>query len=218
MKKETICIFIILILCAGLYLIYYFMNPNAFLVNNNTTTTISMENYYIKDSNNYYASYGINNISSKLEIDLNNVSFNYNNMAISINNNKIIDNVTLLSDFAKYGNNLVLIYKYNDSYKEGIIIYDINNNKYNIIDELDNLYIKEISNISSNSLNIIVSNVDGNKIYVNNTEDICNAMISDDYIVNENIIYNYDNSNNNFSYEVISSMTKGSYVAINNLC
>ena len=152
MKKETICIFIILILCAGLYLIYYFMNPNAFLVNNNTTTTISMENYYIKYSNNYYASYGINN------------------------------------------------------------------NKYNIIDELDNLYIKEISNISGNSLNIIVSNVDGNKLYANNTEDICNAMISDDYIVNENIIYNYDNSNNNFSYEVISSMTKGSYVAINNLC
>lgn len=227
MKKIIVTIFSILLICISLVFIIKLLNPEFLKNMNNNSTTTHVTNsevgYSLINTGNYFDSYQIDyNLEHDFNFYIQNVDILYSNRDIYVANELIVENVSLYKYFALYDKSLiVLLYTNINDDKSAIIIYDIYEKTFSLIDKYDDMFTILENDIYFNDTGFIfdVSIVFGDKININNKLiDICNINDSS-LIVKKGIEINYNSNARAFNaFEELYSTTLDSYVTINKLC
>lgn len=238
MKDLLISIVVVFVLIMGGALIFYFVNPEIMANDDEPTTTTlnaTEEGYTQVSKDNNYIAYAINrDIDNDFSIKVNDTTIKYENENIKINDKVVASKVVISRDFAIYlDRTLVISYKIANSFKGGIVIYDIFDKSIEVLDVVEKMFVTMSNGLifSDNGFSFDVTNVNGKYFYgVDQTYDMCLVVYDDlgnpiafdypeDGIVRENVFYKYDPNEKKFNYfEVLHFLDYSSYKATNNIC
>ena len=225
MKKLLLTLLVFTILIVAISVIALLIvpdSPSEYL----TTTTLAptAEGYSSIDNGSNYQAFAINReLDSNFSMNFEEHIIEYSDGILKINDIDICSDVILNRNFALYNERLlVLSCNLKASFKSYIIIYDLYNNEFEIIDSIEDRFVSIDDNLIFEDIGFAFDTriVDDDRIYVNNSDyDICSFDYAGDTIVIANVQYIYDMNSKSFNdYEIVSSLDYEAYKASNQLC
>ena len=221
MKKEIVCIIVVLVLIIGISLIYVILNPYTVENNDNSDDTgykFENSNYYLVQDTGVFKEYEFNDLIS-LNLYIDSLNIIYKNNELRINDNVIATNIYLYKRAAIYREaKLVLFIRQNDTRIDELVIYNLLDDSYEKRDKLNNMYLDVNDNIYFEDVGFTINTtlVDETS-FIGNSNSICN--INDDRVVYKYIEILFDpNSLEFFDITDLSSLDLFNYKKNNGYC
>lgn len=230
-KLKTVLGLIVITVLSSvcLVLLYQIYNEEGEFVFFKDTTKISEtgEGYDVLVDSEKFDSYFINREDmSFIELSINDAYVKFENEAIWIKDQLMIQGSQINRNFAVY-DDCVLVIPFSYKYKlyGGIIIYNLYLDTYAVYEELDGLYIDIIDYdqtvyFTENGVSLSLSNVSGKfMLEGDKTKKICDYKKKKVKDVKRTVIFIYDENEKDFiDTEIITSLDYKSYINSNNYC
>jgi hypothetical protein len=202
--RNIIILIIIFLLVLSIYLIVVLLHNEE----EDKKEIEVKEQYELIGDTDRFKLYSLNaDTLNHININLNDNHINFNDETLYINDTYIIDHVSIISYIAFYKDNMVLFAKSNILGTDNIIVYNTTKNEFDIIKEVDNMFIIDIEavDVTDAGINIHLTNVVNGKLYKDNkVYDVCEYKNNIDSY--KNIMYYYDYDSSSFySIEVLHS-------------
>ncbi len=221
MKKEIVCIFVVLVLIIGISLIYVILNPYNVSNNENNDEEkykFDNSNYYLVQETDVFKEYEFNDLIS-LDLYIDSFNIIYENNELIINDNVIATNIYLYKRTAIYKDaKLVLFIRHNDTRIDELVIYNLLDDSYEKRDKLNNMYLDVNDNVYFEDMGFTINTtlVDETS-FIGNSNSICS--INDDRVVYKYIEVLFDPNSLEFSdITDMSSLDLFNYKKNNGYC
>ena len=207
--KNIIILLIIFLLLLGVYLICLLLKPDK-----EEESKIEVDgDYRIVNQFNHFKLYELNEeILNGFNTYINDINIKYINKELSINDNYILSDVSIVNKIGSYDDLLVMLL--NNNTKSYILIYDKLNNNPVLFDQVDGLKIYDLDNVdlSEAGFNVYLTNVFNNNIIVDNSSYNMCEYKDTNIIVNKHIFYSYNIEEGIFNdYDLLSKQTLKEY-------
>ena len=207
--KNIIILLIIFLLLLGVYLICLLLKPDK-----EEESKIEVDgDYKIVNQFNHFKLYELNEeILNGFNTYINDINIKYINKELSINDNYILSDVSIVNKIGSYDDLLVMLL--NNNTKSYILIYDKLNNNPVLFDQVDGLKIYDLDNVdlSEAGFNVYLTNVFNNNIIVDNSSYNMCEYKDTNIIVNKHIFYSYNIEEGIFNdYDLLSKQTLKEY-------
>lgn len=215
---------VVIVILVGGYLIYQILDEKKLNVDDETTTTTLVETEVgldIKEEHDGFKSFVINKEDlDNLSVQINKGILKVSDKKIYVDDQELVNDVTINRSLALYSERLLVIgFNYNNLLYSGIIIYDLYEGTYEIINKIDNKFIDDYSFTSTGML--LSTKLVSDNLYIlsDGSNDICEYKDNVELEVLASLMFLYDINEKKFSeYEILGSVTLGSYLNSNNLC
>ena len=200
--KGLTILSVILILLLGAYFIarmyQYDKNPDSIKKDIQLYNTLNYDHFKLYQLDDGY--------DKGFKVSLDDTSISYKDNNIKINDNNIINSVSIINKIGLYDDLLIMFVK--DNSKNYIIKYNITNNQYNVVDSIDDMNIVNIDDMDMYEAGYDVylskSTNDGiliNGVYYNPCDYKENVLIK------KHIVYFYDIASKDFNSSDIVDQT-----------
>ena len=207
--RNIVILIIIFLLLLSVYFIYNLLNPSPIKENKNEV----LSDYEILNAEEYFKLYEIReDLTNRFNIFIDDIRFKYENNILSIDDKVISDNIVLNGKIGLYDCLFVFLGDNTTTGSVNIIIYDRITKDYNIIDNIDGMYLYDLDNsgMAEAGLRINLTRRYNNNIIVKDKEyDIC--TYKDNKLAESmQVIYLYDIDKAIFTkYDIITKKTIG---------
>ena len=233
MKKVKVIISLIVItlvsaLCLGLLYVVYNDDSEGFDFFKGTTNVKETgEGYNIIDEQEGFNSYSINRDDmTKLELNINGASVRFENEALWINENLMVQGSELNRNFAVY-DDCVLVFAFNYKYKVygGIVVYNLYQNTFEVVDSIEDMYI-DITSVEKDvffdkaGISLDLKLVDGRYLLKGDKKkDLCKLDKKPGKYAKKSVFYMYDTNDKKFDdTEELMILEFSDYINSNQLC
>lgn len=223
---SLVIITVLTTICLTLLYVLYNDDGEFNFFQSTTEVTESGAGFQELDSGEDFHAYMIDRKDmSKVELNINGAYVRFENEALWIQENLMMQGSQINRNFAVYNDSvLVFPFLYKAKVYGGLVIYNIYTNEYSVIDKIDKMYLDitnedQIITFMNNGVSLDLKNVDNNLVMDgDDTKNICKYK-GKIRTARKSIIYIYDKNDKKFDdIETISELSLESYIVSNGLC